>query len=172
MQENLRAVATGMRPAWLCSPGEALRADVEAAAARLNLCVSPDLFAVDDGLLGFLVTRRPCTLPRGGLVTHGWVGRKLGIPCSNDAPWARKAESCYAVLGWNPVGVGPSVRAARGGTSWRVSCVGMLTTFWCTDENAANAWWDALSAKPATRRFREKVLAPQGHDLFFVVLTR
>lgn len=165
---NLAAVAMGVRPGWLCSPGEAPRAAVEAEARRLGLHVSRDLVATDGGHgaidagqampVGFLVTRRPSGAPADGRVTHGWVGRKLGLPCVSDAPWAApQTDGAFAVLAINPTGMALQAEPHRRARWWVVRTAGTtLTTFWCASVDEAQAWWRALAG---TRREGGSLLA-------------
>ena len=161
---NLAAVAAGVRPAWLCEPGREPPARARAAARRAGLVVSADLTAGGEKA-GFLVTRSAVSLPRGGAVTHMWLGKRLGLPCASSAPWGAERE-VFAMLGIRRAGERAPTKQC-GARSWAVRCAGTLTTFWCEDISEAQAWWNTLRSGVAAERFRLDELEPAGLELFF-----
>lgn len=161
---NLAAVAAGLRPAWLCEAGGG--GGLCEAARRLGLHVSPELrVRGEDAPLGVLVSRRATKTPAE--VSHGWVGRRLGLPCASDVPWGPEREA-FAALCVKRAGERMRAEQRPGGRGgWAVRCVATLTTFWCDEPGAAHAWWGALRAGAGAARFQRETLDPLGLELGF-----
>ena len=174
---QLSLVADGVRPAWLCASGEYSRRVVAArirreAAWQGRLRLTPDLRVASDGMeLGFLVTAAPVRVPP--VVTHAWVGRQLGLPCSSADPWSERAR-VYALVGVRRTDsnrrlrITPNSPVGPLGYGWRVPCEAVVTTFWCPDASEAHAWC-AQFLRHASR-FQASHLAPRDLRLFYCVL--
>lgn len=166
---NMQLVADGVRPAWLCMPGEAPRAALRSEAERMGLHVSDAEVAVDGEQLGVLVSRRRVRVPPRP--THAWVGRQLGLPCSSARdPWAaaRRGHAAFAALGARAPGAPLQVAQRRRG-GWRVRGMELaFTTFWCADAAMAHAWCGRFASR--ARAFELRRLRPLGLELCYLVV--
>jgi hypothetical protein len=189
---QLALVAEGVRPAWLVYSKTYTRAEVEARIVELRpklrpnleLHCSPDLHVAGEDM-GFLVSRRRLRVPR--VVTHKWIGDKLGLPCAKRDPWGPANRRAYAVVGIKGRGDKLAIVPARGpgaAGGWEVRAeasanggaarrgVGqplIITTFWCRHASDAQAWCDALAAR-SRGGFTERWLEVRDLELFYFVL--
>lgn len=175
---NLELVAAGLRPACLIefTGAPSLARGLKERVTSLGLMLSPVLTLADGSPIGRLVSRSGAmpALPAAGRVSHRWIGLRLGLPCAVVDPWSETNKVVYCTVGVKAVTDRVSVQRLETGDGWMVPCRETITGFWCGSASRATRFCNTLLAQASRQRggVLDRVLAPRGLELFFVVVSR